>query len=110
MNSSLVAWESAYRGEDGVAAEIPAFNARGLHRVYGRADHFPGRPKFNLDIWRDRNGRLLARFSSAGAEVDSETWQVSGAAASSLPTGAIGEECVPNCLRQLYKAWVTANL
>lgn len=110
MSSSLVTWESAYRGEDGVASEIPAFNARGLHRVYGRADHFPGRPKFSLDIWRDQTGWFLARFSSAGAGVDSEAWQISGMSADSLPADAIGDEQVPQCLRQSYEAWVLANL
>lgn len=108
MSSSAVTWESAYRGDDGQAMEIPAFNAQGLRRVYGRADHFPGHPKFVLDLWRDRTGKLLARFSSAGAEVEGESWQVSGISIDSLPVD--GDQQVPPCLRQRYEAWVSANL
>lgn len=111
MNESAVIWESPCTGDSNASVtEIDDFSARGLRRVYGRGDHYPGRPAFNMDIWRDRTGRLLARFWSRSDEVDSESWDILGVRdADSLNGPPFDERWVPDCLRKQYGKWVIAN-
>lgn len=105
MHNSIVAWDQKARQESGTRLEaVEDFNARGMRRVYGRGDYF-GRRTLNLDLWRARDGRLLARFWSRSNEVDCESWAVIGGQA-----GAQGEQQVPQCLRDEYEIWATANI
>ena len=61
MLDSTVYWGEPFNGEPNATLEaIGHFDARGMRRVYGRGDHF--KRVFNMDIWKDRNDRLLARF------------------------------------------------
>lgn len=85
---------------------IADFSARGMHRVYGRGDQFRNRT-LNLDLWKTKDGRLLARFWSRSLEVDPESWEVMGFAGTDFPTG--DERWVPQLLRQCYDSWVISN-
>jgi hypothetical protein len=49
--------------------EADKFDARrGFTRwiLPGAGANFPGRPQATVDLWTNRDGRLFARFSSAG--------------------------------------------
>ena len=111
MSSSTVIWKLPARANAmATLSEIEPFSARGMRRVYGRGDRYPGRAAFNLDIWRDRAGRLLAKFSSRSSEVDDESWAIHGVPDSPLRPGQpLNERSVPDCLREKYVAWLVAN-
>lgn len=105
MRSSIVAWDQRVQQDSEIRLEsVEGFNARGMRRVYGRGDHF-GRRTLNLDLWKARDGRLLARFWSRSNEVDGESWAVMGGQAD-----ARGEQQVPQCLRDEYEIWATSNI
>ena len=62
MTGPGVGWETRPRTNRHVRWEFADdFNARGMQRVYGRADHF-GSWIGNMDVWRTKDGRVLARF------------------------------------------------
>lgn len=66
----IVYWEG--KGPSGRSIwieQIENFDARGKHLVFGRGDHFAALT-LNMDIWQDRNGRLVARFWSRNSNVD----------------------------------------
>ncbi len=91
---------------------IDHFDARGKHRVYGRGDHFP-RLVLNMDIWRDRNGRLLVRFWSRNREIDWYSYEIMGFMDAIRPEQAIKEQdekWVPECLRDEYENWALSEL
>ena len=52
-------WETSAAPDSRVRLEsIEHFNARGMHMVYGRGDHFGQRqPVFHMDIWQTRDRR-----------------------------------------------------
>jgi hypothetical protein len=114
LKSATTVWEHPYRGYSGTTtvASIEAidhFSARGMRRVYGRGDHFDRRT-FHLDIWRNRNNRLLVRFWSYCNDVDGESWELFGVPAAQFLTGQpFNESWVPDCLRNQYDQWVVAN-
>ena len=87
------------------------FNARGMQRVYGRADRF-GSWIANMDVWRTKEGRILARFWSRSADVDACSYEVFGLEVPARPNrnDLGGGECwIPRCLRDEYENWVTAE-
>jgi len=59
--NSLIIWESTTPDVIAEVSEAPAFVARGMHRVFGRSDHFGARRSYNMDIWQGGDGRLLMR-------------------------------------------------
>lgn len=91
---------------------ISHFDARGKHSMYGRGDHL-GRV-FYMDIWRAKDGRLLARFWSRNQEVDWESYEIIGLPAPKLPDDAYavesGEYWAPECLRKAYDDWVISEM
>jgi hypothetical protein len=112
MSNSPIIWNHPSCGNsNAVAIAIEPFSARGMQRIYGRTDHFPGHPSFNLDIWQDRKGQLRARFGSRGNEVDNEAWAIEDVPVMPPLSGSsVDEQWVPDCLRQRYGAWVLTNL
>ena len=62
-----------------------------MKRVFGRGDHFSGRAAFNMDVWLDRRGRLLARFWSRSEEVDNRSLELLGANIDQIPQLPDGE-------------------
>lgn len=64
MPSSQLPWEQNIQHDARIKlAVIDDFNARGMKRVYGRGDQFKNWT-LNLDLWKNREGRLFARFWS----------------------------------------------
>jgi hypothetical protein len=60
------------------ALEIDAiewFNARGMSRLYARADHQRART-CNLDLWQDKAGELRVPFWSRTEDIDDECWKL----------------------------------
>lgn len=103
-----VHWDTELGRADSVQiALIDHFSARGLRHVYGRGDHFPGKPVFHMDIWRRRDGVLMARFWSRGNDVDWDSWAVFGFETAVHATG--DESWAPEDLRVQYSNWVLAN-
>jgi hypothetical protein len=85
------------------------FNARGMSRVYGRGDHLPGVAAYNMDIWKDRAGRLLVRFWSRNADVDWVSYEIVGVRKADLPEGMVEEAWIPACVREEYDTWIVTN-
>ena len=81
-----------------------------MRRVYGRGDHFPGRAAFNMDIWRDRHGKLYARFWSRSAEVEDMSLMIHGIPVRCVPEPLKGsslvDDWVPKAVRDEYDEWV----
>ena len=111
MPVSTVSWEYAYSGDSHAAlSEIEYFSARGMRRVYGRGDHYKEGRTFNMDIWRDRDNRLLVRFWGRSDDVDDESWEIIGVPdAHRLSGPPFDERWVPECLRRQYDMWVIVN-
>jgi hypothetical protein len=109
MPNSTVAWQQPSDGNSSATVRlIEHFNARGMRRVYGRCDHF--HRSYNMDIWRDRDSRLLVRFWSRSDEVDDESWEIIGAPDTrQLSSPPFDEAWIANCLREKYDEWVIAN-
>ena len=106
MSSSTVHWDQSISPDASIKVEaIEHFTARGMRCEYGRADHI-GKRTLNLDLWKTKDGRLLARFWSRSQEVDWEAWEVIG----QTDVGPPGERWVPQCLRQRYEQWATSNV
>ena len=84
---------------------INDFDARGMHRVYGRGDRF-GRFTLNMDIWQARSGLLFVRFWSRSDDVDWESYQILGFPGARLRRHEMcgeNEHWVPECLRREYE-------
>lgn len=95
---------------DAKMEEIDRFDARGMHRVYGRGDHYPKYYTFNMDIWMTRNGRLLMRCWSNWQEIDGRSFEIKGLDTSKIPKTVKGEgpkdSWVPDVVRNTYEEWV----
>lgn len=104
---------------------IPAFDARGMRRIYGRSDHFlpapspiPGFgrqrvPAYCLDIWRAKTGRIFVRFWSRSGYVDGCAYELQGLAfpeSSLKPESGDNEAWVPSIVRDAYETWVAESL
>jgi hypothetical protein len=91
---------------------IGHFDARGMHRVYGRGDHWQGGRSMNIDVWLTKSGRLVARFWSRSSDVDGMSLQVIGFSPDLLPPNkleGLDERWVPQCLRDEYDQWVISE-
>jgi hypothetical protein len=106
--ASITAWDEDIQSSPAITLEsIDHFNARGMKNVYGRSDRFGNPPTFNLEIWKTRDGRLLARFWSHGYEVNNESHEVIGYRNVDFPRS--DERWVPEVLRCTYDNWIEAN-
>lgn len=94
--------------------EIDPFDARGMKRVYGRGDHFPGTPALNIDIWQSRSGRLFARFWSRGEDVDEYSYELHGIPPEAISNrdsdSAFSDAWLPKKFRKKYKDWVLSEI
>ena len=90
--------------------EIAHFDARGKRSLYRRGDEFLGKACFNMDIWIDRTGRLLARCWSHGTDVDSRSFEVVGLASDLIPQthgrSNNDDSWIPESLRREYEEWI----
>lgn len=111
MSSTLIDWEFPPLADSAATmTAIDPFNAQGMRHVYSRGDNFRERARLNLDIWRDRAGRLFVRFSSRSYEVDNESWELTGMPDTRLLGGRpFTDRWVPECVRHEYNNWVIAN-
>lgn len=83
-----------------------SFDARGMKLVYGRADHFGNKAAFHMDVWRRKDGVLLARLWSNNREVDGESLRIR----KHTPDCPVHDErWVPEQLRIHYSNWLIAN-
>lgn len=110
----IVDWESySPRNSRARIDYVDAFDARGMRRVYGRGDHFGDKAAFNMDIWRDRSGRLLARFWSRNAEVDTVSLELYGVSDEMIPARseneAFSDVWIPKVFRHEYEQWVISE-
>jgi hypothetical protein len=110
VTGSIVGWECPSLEQPSVTVEsVDGFDARGMKRVYGRCEVFGGgQPEFELDMWRGKDGRLLARFSSRGLEIDSQSYAVHWGDQVELPY--MDEKWMPEVLRKEYDNWLMANI
>ena len=93
---------------------IAHFNARGMHRVYGRTVHQPvgnHTSQRNIDVWLARDGRILARFWALGSEVDEESYEIIGLSYPPIKGKEVGlnQDWVPESLRDKYQEWMDSN-
>jgi len=107
----MMPWETYSPRRAGIKIEFgDSFSARGMRRVFGRGDYFPGRASFNLDIWRNRKGELFGRFWSRSYEVDERSFQIHGVSPDSIPKRKPGDDFsdawVPKILRDEYDKWI----
>ena len=110
MKEALIYWDSDPPDTNANVEEIDHFDARGMHRVYGRGDHFGIRCSFHMDIWKTSDERLLMRCWSRRQEVDWRSFEIMGVDFAEIP------EChkckgfldiwVPGTVRQAYDQWI----
>jgi len=81
----LIYWDSVESTADAAVEEIDHFVARGMRRVFRRSDHFGRNRTFNMDIWRDRGGRLLMRCWSQSNDIDWRSFEIKGIELSKIP-------------------------
>ena len=118
----VVCWENNGLTDSQIEIHfIGHFDARGMRRLYGRGDHFPGqqgdifairRRIFNMDIWADRNNRVFARFWSRSDDVDCCSYEITGMSLVNFDRHATAQlnECwVPQRLRYEYDEWIIIN-
>jgi len=85
MEDNLSIWESEAPETDAMVTEIDHFDARGMHRVYGRSDHFGRHCIFNMDIWKTRDERLLMRCWSRCEDTDWCSFEIKGVDLAEIP-------------------------
>lgn len=110
--SKIIQWDTN-KGPTGrhiQVREISHFDARGKRSIYRRGDEFPGKACFNIDIWIDSTGRLLARCWSHGTDVDWRSFEVVGFPSSLIPEfqgrSSTDDSWIPESLRREYEEWV----
>jgi hypothetical protein len=82
---------------------MDSFDARkGFKRwvLPGAGAHLPARPQANADLWTDRSGRLVARFSGAGHVCHYEI-----AASGGEPLGEVDAPAMNHFLQDKLVAW-----
>jgi len=109
----MVMWDAKCKRERGITVKCTdSFDARGMVRVFGRCDNFPGSPAFHMDIWRNRAGRVFARFWSLGTDVDWISYEIVWTVAARQPSvdSILDENWVPEPLRREYDNWIISEL
>jgi len=91
-------------------SEIAHFDARGRRFIYTRGDKFPSKACFNMDIWIDSTGKLLARCWSHGTDIHWRSFEVVGLVADQIPQSSgrsnNDDSWIPESLRREYEEWV----
>jgi hypothetical protein len=110
----MIVWDSAPRRHSRVQLnETGRFDARGMRRVYGRGDRFGRMAAFNMDIWCDRNGILVARFWSRSEEVDDCSFVIRGLSLDAIPkrskNESFSDDWIPKKLRDEYENWIISE-
>jgi hypothetical protein len=110
----MLGWESVpLRGSRIRIQSVAAFNARGMKHLYGRSDKFGRKAAYNMDVWRDRDGKLFARFWSRNWDVDGLSIAIHGIAPDLIPEGtnegALSDEWIPKQLRDDYYNWIISE-
>lgn len=94
--------------------EVSHFDARGMYRVFGRGDHFPGQAAFHMDIWLNRQGNFFCRFWSRCDEVDECSLIIQGIPDRLIRKLASGprsnDDWVPKAVRDKYDEWILSEL
>lgn len=107
---TMTYWETEPPETEVELEPIDDFSARGMRRVYSRADQYHGRGTFNMDIWKTRDGRLLLRFWSRCQHVEWWSREVKGMDLSLVPEPVKGEvfqeSWIPQAVRLEYDDWV----
>lgn len=98
-----VSWSSDCPRRPRVRIEyIDGFDARGKKLVYGRGDEWIGRrERYHMDIWRDRNGLLFARFWSKCKDVDDMSIVIHGIQRDAIPERVKGNGLSDESVRNL---------
>lgn len=103
-------WETDAPDYPVTLVETEHFDARGMKRVYGRGDYFQRYRTFNMDIWKDRSGRLFMRFWSRSGDVDWRSYELKGMDGSTIPVDIHHSDCidywVPIRVRDAYEQWI----
>ena len=115
----MLIWDDDGPDVKGISIEpCDWFNARGMKRIYARADSFtitriiykPYSLTFNLDLWRSKSGGMFARFWSRCHcwEIDDECREIRGW---DLPecAGILSDDLVPLQIRLEYNEWAWEN-
>lgn len=109
----LIEWETnGSRSKRISSIPTDGFDARGMRKIYERADKF-GRFCLYMSVWRTSKGRLLARFWSYNDEVDFYSYEISGLSSlanQSSSTEANNEFLIPQCLRDEYESWAWSEI
>jgi len=109
----LIPWNSEESTANAAVEEIDHFVARGMRRVFGRGDHFGRYRTFNMDIWRDRGGRLLMRCWPQSNEVDWQSFEIKGIELSKIPdldpNRGYQDAWIPKTVRDTYEEWIQGN-
>jgi hypothetical protein len=111
---ALTCWNSEEPAANAVVEEIDHFVARGMRRVYERGDYFIRHCSFNMDIWQDRQGRLLMRCWSRSDEVDERSFEIKGMDLQAIPRldkmRGFEDWWIPGAVREAYVEWVREEL
>ena len=108
-------WESKPPPKTRIETElnwIDRFDARGMRLVYGRGDRILLRGRwivFKMDIWRDRNGSLFARFWSRSTKVDNCWLSIHGIPPDSIPVSSregSTDAWIPQTIRREFETWL----
>jgi len=110
MEETLTCWNSDPPDRTAKVEEIDHFVARGMRRVYGRGDYFGPHHSFNMDIWMDRNQRLLMRCWSRCIDFDWRSFEIKGLNKSDIPkpdkTIGLQDFWLPKAVRNAYENWI----
>lgn len=90
-------------------AEIDHFVARGMRRVYGRGDHYGGGRTLNMDIWKNKHGRLFMRCWSRHSDYWPASFEIIGIDPPEVQKRdgrpVLNEDWVPQVVRDTYDEW-----
>jgi hypothetical protein len=114
MNNTIAHWDSRPPSHSARVRAIHRFDARGMHRVYGRGDRFGSRASFIMDIWTSTAGRLLMRFWSHCADIEERSFEIEGVPAISIPPRRVQlrscDAWIPKTVRAAYDQWIKEGL
>jgi hypothetical protein len=106
----IVCWNLVASEEKVIVELCDDFVAWGMHRVYGRDDHFGLHRVFHMDIWSDKKKRLLMRFWSLCKDVDWLSFEIKGIDVDKIPKCQKGAEFddrwLPKEVRTAYEEWI----
>ena len=111
LDISMTIWGTDPPDTEVELQEIRIFSARGMRRVYSRADWYDRHHSFFMDIWRTRDGRLLMNCWTRCSGIDWWCFEIQGMDLSLVPEPVKGEvlqeSWVPGAVRQAYDDWIS---